>query len=280
MINAKQNGMAVLTLLYFSKAGVKSRLIFPVFFISVVLLIVNQVTPEVVAPLIALTFNDEFNLSRFGGFFLNAHFNAFFLAIALIYYGYKRRLYGFGLVILYITASKFVLVSYFSSLITKTAFIKNIAQSRLIALVGLIGLILSVLLLVKNSNNLIYYLASEPYGLSFTSVVIILMQLFDPIYYTILLNPFPGEILGVSADAIHAYSGYDGHIEIGYLYLASQLGFFLGIIYLYMLLRFGLYFRTFILVSLLHGAFILSPLVIYMVVFYSREIRLHKVKMI
>jgi len=77
-VNTKQNCLAVFTLIYFSKVEFKSRLILPIFTISVVLLIINALYPELLLPFIALTFKEEFNLSRFGGLFLNAHFNAFF----------------------------------------------------------------------------------------------------------------------------------------------------------------------------------------------------------
>jgi hypothetical protein len=237
------------------------------------MLLLNIIVPEAVAPWIKLTFNDEFNLSRFGGFFLNAHFNAFFIATALIYYGYKNKFYGTDLAIIYITGSKFILISYFSNLIEKNIFLR--VKNKFVLTIIIISVMIIVLFMIINYNDLINFLVNESSGVNTTSLVIILMQIFDPAYYNIFLNLLPSEILNVTAYSTVSYNDldHDGHIEIGYMYLACQFGMILGIFFLFMLLRNAFYFRIMILVSLLHGVFIISPLINYMFLIYTRDIR-------
>ena len=269
MVNAKQNGLAVLTLVYFSKAGHHSRFILPVVVVTLALLGLNKLVPDALGPFIGMAFDPQFNLSRFGGFFLNAHFNAYFLATAFIYYGSKTRFFGFDLVFLYITGSKYVLVSYLASQASKLGFIRYLTRFRLLMF---LSLVLGVSFLIDNSRELIIFFDSKPFGLSLNSASVIIMQLFDPVYYKIFLNPLPAELINVSADAAETYSGHSGDIEIGYLYVASQCGVFLGTIYLFMLFRNASYYRIFIFFSLLHVPYIFSPLIIYMMIFYSKDI--------
>ena len=273
-VNAKQNSLAVFMLIYFSRVKFKSRLIFPAFVISVVLLITNAIYPELLLPFISLTFNEEFNLSRFGGLFLNAHFNAFFLAIALIYYGQKRHLLGLGAYIVYFTASKFVFVSYVANLVATLPLVRNVARHRKAFLLGT-GLLIAtgVYMLAQYADTLIEFLIlQETAELDHNSLITIILQLIDPAYYTMLLNPFPSGTIDVSAAAKVHYNNHGGTNEIGFFSLVTQSGIFLAVTYLCMLIRHARFYAVFILCSLFHNNYILSPLAVYMLVTYSREI--------
>lgn len=265
LVNAKQNSLAVLSLLYFSKVRFRSALIFPAFMLSLSLMSVNQIAPERMEPFIVLSAFEEFNWSRFGGIFLNAHFNAYFMAIALIYYGYRRRLYGLGVFIIYFTFSKFVLVSYLANLAARFAWIGRFARQKTLTL---IVTILAVYILVRNSSVLIEVLDTN----ELSSATIIVAQLFDPAYYRVLLNPFPSDNIDVSGQAIILYGEHDGYNEIGYFYLATRSGVLLAALYLFLVFKYTRYYRTFIALSLLHFGVVYSPLIIYMLITYSREI--------
>jgi hypothetical protein len=268
LINGKQNGGAVLSLLYFSKVQFKSRLIFPVFVLTLLLVFLNLVVPEVTAPLIRLSSFEEFNASRFGGLFLNAHFNAYFMAVALIYYGFKWRLFGMGIPIMYFTFSKIIFIAYVANLVATQTPMKLLMKDRIVAFAGAV---LGVCLLWQYRNLLIDIFDTDELG----SAVPVLMQLFDPAYYQVFLNPFPSEYIDVSSEAMGLYRSHDGYNEIGYFQLAMTSGVFLAVLYLSMLLRHARYYRVFILACLLHfGLAVLEPLIIYMLLTYSREIQI------
>lgn len=283
LVQAKNNAMAVFALIYFSQTPFRSKLVLPVFLITSLLLILNLINPDFVRPLISLTFNEEYNLSRFGGLFLNTHFNAFFMSITLIYYAHIRYSVGLiGLCIIYLTGSRFILVSYLAQLLTILTVSGSVSKSRQ-KIITLLFLILFGLILFWGALNyslILDYLHDaimEKKGNNI-SLMIILLQLADPAYYTLLLNPFPAPWQGYveSANSILisiAYS-HDGANEIGYFSLVNHCGVFLAICYLAMLLKNAKYYIVLTIVSLSHNNFILSPLLIYMMIEYSRRIEL------
>ena len=282
LVQAKTNAMAVFALIYFSQTPFRSKLVFPVFLITSLLLILNLINPDFVRPLIAITFNVEYNLSRFGGLFLNTHFNAFFMSIALIYYAHMRYSVGvIGLYMVYLTGSRFILVSYLAQFLTILPVSSSVSKYRqkIITLVLILfGLI--IFWVISNYSLILDYLheaISEKRGNNI-SLIIILLQLADSAYYTLLLNPFPapwqGYVESANSTFISIAYSHDGANEIGFFSLANHCGIFLAISYLAMLLKNARYYIVLILASLFHNNFILSPLVVYMVIEYSRRITL------
>jgi hypothetical protein len=236
------------------------------------MILVNRVAPELKLPFISLTFDVEYNISTFGGIFLNSHFNAFFLAIALIYYGQQRFLYGGGLSLVYIAASRFIFVSY----------VANLVCSWLLSSYGVLrkhffiwGMLTSLAVILCTgiywSDELTELLVgwNASIGETQNSLVVIVLQLIDPAYYTVLLNPLPSGAIDVSGAAKLLYLKHDGHNEIGFFSLATQSGIFLGALYLALLLKNAQLYVAFILFSLLHNNFLMSPLCVYMLVTYS-----------
>ncbi|MES2188904.1 MAG: hypothetical protein V4454_02200 [Pseudomonadota bacterium] len=273
LVNAKQNGIGVLSLICFSRIDFKSRLIFPVFAVTSAMILINRVFPEWMLPFISLTFDVEYNLSTFGGIFLNSHFNAFFLAIALIYYGRQRFMYGGGLLLVYIAASRFIFVSYVANLVCSWLFPRyGVSGKKFSICVILITLTAVLSLGLYWSDELTEILTNwnASIGETQNSVVVIVLQLIDPAYYAVLLNPIPSGVIDVSGAAKLLYLKHDGHNEIGFFSLATQSGLFLGGFYLALLLKNAPLYVAFILVSLLHNNFIMSPLCVYMLVTYSR----------
>lgn len=282
LVQAKTNAMGVFALIYFSQTPFRSKLVSPVFLITSLLLVLNFFNPDFVRPLIAVAFNTEYNLSRFGGVFLNTHFNAFFISIVLIYYALMRYSVGvIGLCMLYLTGSRFILVSYLAQLLAVLPIPSSLSKYRkIIFILALILFGLFFFLVVLNYSLILDYLdeaISEKRGNNI-SLMIILLQLADPAYYTLLLNPFPapwqGYVESVNTPfTLIAYS-HDGANEIGYFNLVNHCGIFLAVTYLIILLRNAKYYAVLILVSLSHNNLILSPLVVYMMIEYSRRITL------
>jgi hypothetical protein len=272
LVNAKQNGLGVLSLVCFSRIKFRSRLILPVFAVTSMMILTNRVFPDLMLPFISLTFDVVYNLSTFGGIFLNSHFNAFFLAIALIYYGRQRFLYGGGLLLVYIAASRFIFVSYAANLVCSWLFPGYGVSGRKFFIYAILTALITVLtagLFWADELTEILTSWNASIGETQNSLVVIVLQLVDPVYYSVLLNPIPSGVIDVSGAAKLLYLKHDGHNEIGLFSLATQSGVFLGGLYLLLLLKSAPLYVAFILVSLLHNNFIMSPLCVYMLVTYS-----------
>ncbi len=267
LVGVKQFGLAVLCLIYFSRVRFRSRLIFPAFVISVLLIVISRVAPAIVTPLIQISRSPEFNESRFGGLFLNTHYNAYFLAVALIYYGYRVRLSGAGPVIIFLTGSKFVFVSYVLNVAARFRVVRIFTRHPRVMLFATVvvgaALWASRFKLVGMLNTT-----------EWMSAYVILSQAFDPQFYRLVLNPFPGDYLAVVNGLQVSYGVAQYTNEIGFFALCIQGGLVLTVAYLAVFLRYARPYRIFILVSLLHYGFVLSPLIVYMIVTYSREIAL------
>lgn len=270
MVNAKQNGLGVLSLLYFSKVRFKSKIIFPVFMLTLLLVIIHRIDLEVLFPFIQLAEQKVYNLSRPGGVFLNAHYNGYFMSVAIIYYaykfGYKKTMYGLGLYVMFLTASKTLFLAYLAHVLSDATFFKYLVKYSLI-IIAIVAL--GIYGIFQYRDVLIDYLNTPRYG----SGAVLINQLSDPAYYTVLLNPFPGGNIDVSMNAITTIrESVSGHNEIGYFAFVMRQGIFLAVIYFCMILKNAWFYRVFILFALIHNYFIVSPLIVYMIVTYSREI--------
>ena len=263
--DAKQFGLATLTLVYFSRVRFRSALILPAVAVSVILIVLARIAPGVVAPFVSLAKDPDFNESRFGGLFLNAHFNAYFLAVAFIYYGYRVRLRGIGTAAIFLTASKFVLVAYLASVAARFKVFQIISRYRLLLLALLV---LAGALIIRNQDSIKVFLNAGVLN----SAAVILEQALDERFHQMLLNPFPGDYLAIVSDVKLSYNALSISNEIALFAMCIQGGTALALVYLTVLMRRTRYFRVFIAVSLFHYGFVLSPLIVYMLVAYSHEI--------
>ena len=278
----KNNGLAVLTLIYFTEISFRSKLIFPVILLSLCLMFAYQLSPEIIGAWISISANKEFNMSRFGGFFLDTHINALFLAIPFIYYAQMSFSRGaIGIVALSFTGSKYILVSYALQVIYSCTYFKFFRRHNLeLWIIGVFSGILIVALIPDFKLEVLKLMSTintETAGKYFSAQVI-LSQLLDPAYYTFLFNVFPSAYTPYIVGSIDLYSGetffHDGANEIGYFALFSQFGIFLSITFLCVLFRNTKYYRIFICLTLLHNNLLISPIIIYMLVQYSRDIRI------
>jgi hypothetical protein len=267
LVGVKQFGLGTLCLVYFSRVRFRSRLILPAFIVSVLMILISRIAPSAVAPLIAISRSPEFNESRFGGLFLNAHYNAYFLAVALIYYGYRVRMFGLGQVLIFLTGSKFVFVSYATNVAARYPIVRFFSRHRRIVLLFLLAV---VAVLWNRRFEMVAWFDTT----AWMSAYVILSQLFDPQFYSLVLNPLPGDYLAIVNGLKGTYGAVQYTNEIGLFAMCIQGGLFLTVAYLAALLKHARPYRIFILVSLLHYGFVLSPLIVYMIVTYSREIRL------
>lgn len=267
LVGMKQFGLAILTLIYFSRVRFRSRLILPTFIVTVLLMVVARLAPPVVEPLIRISRAPEFNESRFGGLFLNTHYNAYFLAVALIYYGYRVPLAGLGQLVVFVTGSKFVFVSYAANVAARFRLFQILVRYRRL-----------LFFLVVAGAWVVWTRRADIVGrLSRTEMIslyVIVSQLFDPHFYRLVLNPFPGDYLAIVNGLQGNYGTATYTNEIGLFAMSVQGGVFLAAAYLASLLKHTPYYRVFIVVSLFHYGFVLSPLIVYMLVTYSREIAL------
>ncbi len=280
MILAKNNILAILTLVYFSKVSFNSKLVLPTFVITILLLVFAFISPEIQSFVASMSEKKAFNMSRFGGIFLNAHFNAYFIAIALIYYSQLRYAYGLvGVFGIYYTGSKTMWLSYLGQFVAMCSWGKFVTKNRkiIIFLVSVVFLVLSFVF-VTNVDSILKYIINENdmQGNKYNSFVIIVSQIGEPAYYQQLLTLFPTQyVFDVDSgfaekigDLVHS-----GANEIGYFSLVNHCGVFLAIGYLLMLLKYAGFYSIFIFLSLVHYDFILAPISIYMMVQYSRNIQ-------
>lgn len=267
LVGVKQFGLAILCLIYFSRVRFRSRLIFPAFVVSVLLIAISRVAPSALNPLIQISRSPDFNESRFGGLFLNAHYNAYFLAVALIYYGYRTRLFGVGYVLLFLTGSKFVFVSYVANAVGRYRIARAVTGHPRLVLLAALAVV--VMLWSRRLDIVGMFNTTQ-----WMSAYVILSQLFDPRFYHLFVNPFPGDYLAVVNGLQGDYGAAHYTNEIALFAMSVQGGVFLTVAYLAVLLKRARSYRAFILVSLLHYGFVLSPLIVYMIVTYSREISL------
>ena len=284
-IVGKNNFLGVLTLIYFSKVPFHSRLILLAFISSVLLLVVNFIIPEMGEMLVVLSAKKEYNLSRFGGFFLNAHFNAYFIAIYFIYFGQRKYAYGLcGVIALYVTASKTMGLSYIGQIATRLPVTKFMTKHhrKLYTFIFLSFFAIFVVFITNYYTILNYIIQkSEMDENRHNSVIVILVQAGTPKYYQQLLNPFPG-IYQPKGDKYTKYRPktgnqlHQGANEIGYFGLVNQAGIFLSLAYLLMLLKNARFYSVFILLTLVHYNFIFTPLSVYMMVQFSRRIQIER----
>jgi hypothetical protein len=267
LTDAKIYGLAVLAFLYFSHVHYKSRLILPVVVITIGMSLLWQIAPGVLMPLASLSRAEQFNMSRFGGFFLNAHFTAYFLATAFIYYGYRRRVNNLvGVIVVFLSASKFVFVSYVANLLSRLRIYQAVVRYRVMVGVALMVLVIAF---VRYQETILGWFDGPILG----SAVVILGQLLDARFYQYLTHPYPTDATFAAAEGVKVtYAGIDVGNEVALFTMYIQGGFILATLYLALLLKRTRYYRVFMIISLAHYGYLLSPLIVYMLVTYSREI--------
>ncbi|RED18276.1 hypothetical protein [Pontivivens insulae] len=290
-VNAKQNVLGVLALVVFSRTRFRIWWIWFLVFLSVGLVYLGRYHFNLVLPYLHLFADPELNASRFGGLFLNVHYNAFFLAAMFTALITVSRIHWLGLWVMYLTASKFVALAYIAQLGWRL-FGKRFLGYRGLAIIGCIT--------VGGIFAVEPYLAELIDQRRFNSLYIILYQIGNIEYYERLVQFIPSSAIPIELNEsfniqallvagricenhseylLAAYAldtvercliiwPHDGSNEIGLFALATHMGLPLGAAFLFLLLRAAKGFRLLILFSLIHNFFLLSPLILYIMLNY------------
>ena len=116
ILNFKVFLLPILSLMYFTKFNVRPYLIKTMLIINVLFFLYQILFNRLPFQFILKPFIGSYAVylnSRPLGLFLNTHYSSYILAIFLIYYTFKKKLFGLDFAILYLTMSKFTLLSFF-----------------------------------------------------------------------------------------------------------------------------------------------------------------------
>jgi hypothetical protein len=274
MINAKNFGLAVFSLIYFRRHQSESLLIHFAF-ISCIVLILLQYYVFKAFPIDISKYLGTLSAhvaTRPLGLFLSFHFSAFFIAICLIGYTHKRKVFFLDFYILWIIGVKTSFFSYTGQkvidLINRRV---NIFKSELSQWLLFIGAVI----LMGISANLIELFLKNYYIAAVRSGNIILSQLANPLTYLNAIYILPSNVLehDIAFSSILQKGRHDGINEIALVVYLVQGGFFVTVMYLHILTKTLSNYRMFILLSLLHYSYILSPLLIYTMCMFNHKIK-------
>lgn len=94
-------------------------------------------------------------------------------------------------------------------------------------------------------------------------------------YQTLAARKYWCPFVGLGG-VLHKLLTRSGDNEIGYFDIATQSGMLLGIVYLFVLLKYAKHYRIFVLLILFHQQYFYSPLILHVIKSYSREISYHR----
>jgi len=275
MLNTKVAGLTFLSIMYFrhnATASVSMKILFIICLLLVLIqyFITDQFPINIPQSLI-------YNLSIFNGFhplglFLDFHTSAYFLAVYLIGISLTRKLFFIDLIIIWLMGVK----TSFLALIGQKFF--TIAGNRIdylkkfsvqIACV-IVGIFLSLTLFLPFFLNFMELIGFS----SGNSAKIMIRLISNPNVYLDSLSLLPMDLILYSNTYIYDV-GVETfrYFEMTLISIMVIFGTPIGLILLYILLKFTPSFRVFILLSLLHYAAILNPLIIYLVFMFERKVR-------
>lgn len=300
-VNLKQYSLGILALFVFSHLKIRVNFLYWIFGLSLILILINHISPDFLAPFINRANFPEYNFSRFGGIFLETHFNAVFSAIIFIHLIQTNNKYVkipiaiFGLFIMYLLSSKYIFASYIVHITYMLIIYMNNDRIKVIKL----NIAISIAILIAFIASIYFsdILINSINRIKFNSLYIIAYQIYDINYYVPILNLFPSSYIEISSNFYaDAYPDppcpdgekpgtrtteinceywnifrHNGHNEIGFFSFTTQLGLPLALLYLVTLLNRAKPFALFILMSMTHNVFILSPLIIFMILKYSSD---------
>lgn len=272
MLNVKQFGLPILALIYFKKKSYSSVFLYVAFILCVILLVVQKIIGYFPFPVsqYMTTLKDDFE-GRPLGLFLNYHFSAFFVAVFLIGFTYKRSVFFIDYFILFLFNVQTSIMSYLGQKFFNI-FFKKQGKFSLFKLVVLFLIVLfSFLSFVR------YILDFLEIPQAAISGLVIFYQLTDLQTYTRLLDLFPRDIYDFYKLDLYDYSdtivsGYNATgNEISFIQIIVQGGLILGFSFLRVILINVSIYRLFILLSLIHYSYMFSPLIIYTMCYFENR---------
>lgn len=268
LVNAKQFGLAIFSLIHFRRYGFKSIFLHIIFLMCAFLVLFENFfgSLPINISLYLSTMSDSYG-SRPLGLFLNYHYSSFFIATYLIGYTAKRTLFLFDYYLLWIINVKTNLLSYFASkflslLQEKVKFLGSKFGTNLLYVVSLLIIIISV-------TTLLEFFRSINFG--YNSVYVILYQALDPKSYIDAIYIFPNDVVKhLQEKTLFDFTELDSGVvflnhgsELGIVSFLVQGGVFLTFCYFILLFKSFKIYRVFIFFTLFHYSFILSPFIIY-----------------
>ena len=274
ILNTKVAGVAFLSLLYF-KDNATSSVSMKLFFVVCLSLVLIQhfITSEFPVPIPQSLIK---SLSIYEhpqplGLFLNFHTSAYFLAIYFIGINLTRKLFFIDLIILWLMAVR----TSFLALVGQKIF--TFAGKRFYifkkASVQITLVIVGVLLLLTVMLPL-FFSFMEMLGMSGGRTSIIMARLImNPDVYLDALSYLPVDYdLHLQSHIYDTGISQDGN-ESALISVMIIFGTPIALIFFYLMLKLTPSFRVFILLTLLHFAAILNPLIIYLVFMFENNQR-------
>lgn len=272
MLNVKQYGLAVLSIVYFKRHVYNSVILHIAFWLCILLVAVQRTLGYFPLPIAQfITTLGEETEGRPLGLFLNYHFTTFFMSVYLLGYTLRKRMYLLDYVIVSSTNVMTSLVSYTGQKIfnlIQAIFNFKSLKAQLLFVLLIIVCFLSALALIINKIE---------FSGNTTSGLVIFYQLTNPETYMRLLNLLPSDIKLFYKKEIYDYSGtvVEGYVgkgnELFFVTLFLQGGAVLAIVYLRYLLKYLPMYRIFILLSILHYSYLFSPLIIYVACLFEKQ---------
>ena len=274
MVNAKQFGIAIFALIYFKRWGtVDGQAILLGLFVLNIFVTLYQYTqlgtPQFYSGYLRTFFGQE--ESKPLGIFLNYTFSAFFVTTYFVLFTLRHRAYLLDYVYLAFFGTSTATVSYLAQRVYSLAVRYRILREFSLLTTVLVFVIVTAIG-VMLANWVFAQFEHSPTLVSTTisSLVVIVAQLSSLDFYQSLISFIPFDpstfIVTKSYDPMYS-TGHTGEIEIQFLSLILQGGILVTGLFLYRILVMFPSYRVFLLFSLLHYAFPLSPLIIF--IFYQ-----------
>ena len=249
----------VLIFIYFKDRSISLSLLNLVFFLNVLgLCIFVLFSVNIFGFLDGLIANDNIADHGFSGLFLNYHFTADFMAIMMIGYSLKYRLYFLDYIYLFILFVPTALLSYFG----QQQFLRITRKRKALNSVNQVYVFISIVFVLFVFNEVILNIFGV-YGKKLGSITIILDQFFNKEFWLGALNLFPNDIVKHHNEHFTYYRGVPIVNEIGYITLTMQGGLIIVISIISLVYKDMKYFLLYFLLTMIHYSYFLSPLVIY-----------------
>jgi hypothetical protein len=270
MLNLKQFGLPILSLIYFKRNPHRSIFLNIAFISCIVLMVIQKIIGYFPIPIqhLITTLKDDFEGRPFG-LFLNYHFSAFFVAVFLIGYTYNKRSFLIDYVILFYFGVQTSLISYFGQK-QFNFYYKNKKPISLKTIIIYFLFFLFIFLFIVRA-----ILDSIEIPQAAISGLVIFYQLTDIQTYIRILNPLPSDIYEFYKQSLYNFTDtkVEGYLaegnEISFIQITVQGGLVLGLSFLRFILRNITTYRVFILLSLIHYSYMFSPLIIYTMCYFD-----------
>ena len=271
LLNAKEFGIGILSIIYFQRNARKTKIVEFVIFICCFLVVYEyafQTFPLNIVPYLSIM-KDSYG-SRVLGLFLNFQLTSAILAIYFIGYTWGKRAFLIDFLLLFIVGGRMNMVGY----IFQRIFNKFISFFSGLNILWAVTLVVPLLLLINYQDFFLEKFKLLNWG--YISGYIILKQIFNPSNYLDALFLFPQDSVTfltkntlTDFSGLGIYSVVDHASELSITQILVKGGFFLTTLYLYVILILYKRFALFIFISLFHVSFIFNPFIIYLMSCYQ-----------